>query len=253
MKVAVGHQTGADQLGRWRFGARGELRALPRFVRRDEPVVAMALGSVGAWKGRLFVATPDRLLLVSKHLLRPARCTEIPYPRIQVSGAESHGGGLRVSVVARSEQQTWYLYPARSAERLVQLIGEHGQTDGTTEPARAGITQSAVSEACTSGPGTALRALLNLAALAVIVLYFIDVVARDPALAAFLALSGILAVAEWRASTAPLQIALGATAALAVALFVFEVLPFALGALVAGAGIAAEIAFRRRSGRVSMG
>jgi hypothetical protein len=212
----------------------------------------MALGSVGTWKGRLFVATPGRLLLVSKHALRPARCTEIPYPLIQVFNAASQGGGLRVSLVARSEQQTWYLYPAGSAERLVRHISEQGQTDGT-ERAHAGMARFSVGEACAGGPGAGLRVLVNVAALAVVVLYFIDVLARDPALAAFLALSAGLAVVEWRASTRPLQIALGVAVAVAVALFVFEVLPFGLGAFVAGAAIAADIAFRRRSGRVSMG
>ena len=142
----------ADQLGRWRFAVRGELRALPRLLRGDEPVLTMALGSIGLWKGRLFVATPSRLLLVGKAPLRPVQCTEIPYPRIRVLGAASEGGLLRVSVAARSEQQTWYLKPAGSGECLLRLITEGGGTYAPTEPAQAGLTESSIAKASSTGP-----------------------------------------------------------------------------------------------------
>ncbi len=83
------------------------------------------------------------------------------------------------------------------------------------------------------------------------VLFFTGVLPRDPALLAFLALAVVLAVVEWRAGVPRLQIALGVVTAVAVALFVFEILPFGAGALLAGAAIAAEIGVRRRAERVT--
>jgi hypothetical protein len=138
MSGAVGRTTGVEQLGGWRFGARAELRALPRLLGSEEHVLGMVLGSVGNLKGRLFVATESRVLLVSKIPLVRARCTELPYERIQISQAAPDFGGWKLSVVAAGERQTWNLFAAERAERFVQLVRERSQASGgTTEPAGA--------------------------------------------------------------------------------------------------------------------
>ena len=238
MSAGLGHETGAEQLGGWRLGARGELRALPGLLGSEEQVLGMVVGSVGTWRGRLFVATDSRVLLLSKSPLRRARCTDFPYEHIQVSQAAPDAGGLKLSVVASGERQSWNLLSAERAERFMRLVAERSEVNGArTAPAVSACTP-------TSRPG--LRLLLNLAALAVVVLFFAGVLPRDAALVAFLGLALVLALVESRAGTPTLQIALGIATAVAVALFVFEVLPFGLGALVAAAAIGAEIAFRRR-------
>jgi hypothetical protein len=117
----------ADQLGGWRFGARGELRALPRLLGSEERVLGMALGWIGNWHGRLFVATDSRLLLVSKPTLRHARCTEIPYEEIEVSHAVPREGVCELCVVASGERQSWHLVPAERGERFSRLLAERNQ------------------------------------------------------------------------------------------------------------------------------
>ena len=57
MNVAAADQIATEQLGGWRFGTRGELRALARLLHPGEQVLGMALGTIGNWSGRLFVAT----------------------------------------------------------------------------------------------------------------------------------------------------------------------------------------------------
>jgi PH (Pleckstrin Homology) domain-containing protein len=251
MSATVGAESGAEHLGGWRLGARAELRALPRLLASDEKVLAMVLGSVGSLRGRLFVATDSRVLLVSKLPLRRVLCTAFPYERIQVSQAAPEPAGWKLDVLASGRPQTWHLFSAERAERFVRLLAERSQAQGlTTEPAgsalNGGTTDPAVGGACATTSGAGLRLVLNVAALAVVVLFFTCVLPRTPALIAFLGLALMLAVLEWRASTPALQIALGIATAVAVALFVFEVLPFGAGALLAAAAIAADIGFRRR-------
>jgi Bacterial PH domain len=239
MGAGVGRKTGVEQLGGYRFGARGELRALPRLLRGEEQVLGMVLGSVGNWRGRLFVATDSRVLLVSKLPLRRVRCTDFPYEGIQVSDAAPEPGGMKLSVVVSGEPQTWNLVSAERAERFIRVINERGRVNGDT-------TEQAAGGASTQPPAPVLRLLLNLVGLAVVVLFFVDVLPRDPALVAFLGTALVLALVESRAATPALQIGLGIVTAVAVALFVFEILPFGVGALIAAAAIAAEIAVRRR-------
>lgn len=117
----------ADELGSWRLGARGELRALPRLLRSGERVLGMALGCIGNWSGRLLVATDSRLLLVSKPALRRARCTEIPYERIQISHAVPNGGACELRLSVSGERQTWQLMSAESGERFARLLAERSQ------------------------------------------------------------------------------------------------------------------------------
>jgi Bacterial PH domain len=138
--VASGREVAADQLGGWRFGARGELRALPRLLRSDERVLGMALGSIGNWSCRLFVATDSRLLLVSKPTLRRARCTELPYERIQVSHAVPNGGVCELRLVASGERQTWHLMPAERGERFARLLADRSEPPAprSSRPDRAG-------------------------------------------------------------------------------------------------------------------
>jgi hypothetical protein len=137
--AASGREVAADQLGGWRFGARGELRALPRLLRGDERVLGMALGTIGTWSCRLFVATDSRLLLVSKPKLRRARCTEYPYEEIQVSNAIPTGGVCELRLVASGERQTWHLMSAERGERFARLLAAR------SEPA-APLTPSAIAD-----------------------------------------------------------------------------------------------------------
>jgi hypothetical protein len=97
----------------------------------------MALACIGNWSGRLLVATDSRLLLVSKPTLRRARCTEIPYERIQVSHAVPQGGYCELRLVASGEQQTWYLMSAERGERFARLLAER------SEPAAPRLTPTA--------------------------------------------------------------------------------------------------------------
>ena len=240
MNAAAGDRVAAEQLGGWRFGTRGEIRALARLLHSGEQVLGMAVGTVGNWRGRLFVATDSRVLVVHKPLLRGARFTEIPYDAIEVLHAAPTAGAWRLSVHASGNPETWNLQPAECAERFLGIVTER------RAPGQSAI-EPAVGSTCASTPRTALSLPLNLAALTVIVLFFTGVLPRDPALVAFLALAVVLAVLEWRASTSTAQIALGIATAVAVALFVFELVPFGAGALLAGAAIAAETGFRRRS------
>jgi hypothetical protein len=117
----------ADQLGGWRLGASGELRALSRLLGSDERVLGMALGSIATLSCRLFVARDRRLLLVSKPALRRARCTEIPYERIQVSRVVPTGGVCELHLVASGERQTWHLMPADRGERFARLLAERSE------------------------------------------------------------------------------------------------------------------------------
>jgi Bacterial PH domain len=140
VKAPSGREVAGDQLGGWRFGARGELRALPRLLRSDERVLGMALGTIGNWSCRLFVATDNRLLLVSKPTLRGARCTEIPYEEIEVSRAVPTGAGCELRLVASGERQTWHLMSAERGERFARLLA------GRSEPAAPPLTPSAIAD-----------------------------------------------------------------------------------------------------------
>jgi len=100
----------------------------------------MALGCIGNWHGRLFVATDSRLLLVSKPTLRRARCTEIPYEELEVSHAVPQGGFCELCVVASGERQTWHLTSAERGERLARLLA------GRSEPAAPPLTSSAIAD-----------------------------------------------------------------------------------------------------------
>lgn len=204
----------------------------------------MALGSVGNWRGRLFVATDSRVIVVQKPLFRPARPTDVPYAAIRGSEAAPRAGAWQLRLNAAGERQTWNLQPADCAERFVRLVAERSA-------AGQSAIQPSVDSACTSTRCTPLSLPINLAALTVVVLFFTGVLPQDPALLAFLALAAVLAVVEWRAGVPMLQIALGVVTAVAVALFVFELLPFGAGALLAGAAIAAEIGVRRRAERAT--
>jgi Bacterial PH domain len=244
VNVAVGHETAIEQLGGWRFGARGELRAVARLLGPGEQVLGMALGSIGNWRGRLFVATDSRVLLVHKPVFRPARFTDVPYGLIRDLQAAPQAGGWRIDLDASGQRQSWNLHPADCAERLVRLVADRSAAE---QPA----AQPAVGGTCASTRFTPVSLPVNLGALAVVVLFFTGVLPRDPALLAFLALAVVLAVVEWRAGVPTLQIALGVVTAVAVALFVFELLPFGAGALLAGTAVAAEIGVRRRVDRTT--
>ena len=244
MNVAIGHDLAIEQLGGWRFGARGELRALARLLGPGEQVRSMALGSIGNWRGRLFVATDSRVLVVHKPVFRPARSTDVPYGVIRDLQAAPQASGWRLDLDASGQRQTWKLHPADCAERFVRRVAERSAAQ---QPA----IQPVVASTCPSTRFTPMSLPINLAALTVVVLFFTGVLPRDPALLAFLALAVVLAVVEWRAGVPTLQIALGVVTAVAVALFVFELLPFGAGALLAGAAIAAEIGARRRAQRAT--
>ncbi len=205
-------------------------------------MLGMVLGRIGNWRGRLFVATDSRLLLVAKSPLRRARCTEIPYERIQVIHAAPKAGSWELRLMASGEPQTWNLMSAEGGERFARLVADRSQAGADT-------IEPAVGTACGTTPAGGGRLLLNVAGLAVVVLYVAGVLPREPALLGFFTLAVLLAVLEWRARTPGLQIALGVATAGAIGLFVFEILPFAAGALLATAAIAAEIAFRRRGER----
>jgi hypothetical protein len=90
-------------------------------------VLGMALGRIGNWHGRLFVATDSRLLLVSKPTLRRARCTEIAYEEIQVGRAVPTESGCELRLSASGERQSWHLVPAERGERFARLLAERGQ------------------------------------------------------------------------------------------------------------------------------
>jgi hypothetical protein len=244
VNVAVGHETAIEQLGGWRLGARGELRALARILGPGEQVLGMALGSIGNWRGRLFVATDSRVLLVHKPVFRRARSTDVPYGVVRDLQAAPQAGGWRLDLDASGQRQTWKLHPAACAERFVRRVAERSAAE---QPA----IQPLVGSTCMSTRFTHVSLPVNLAALTVVVLFFTGVLPRDPALLAFLAMAVVLAVVEWRTGVPMLQVALGLVTAVAVALFVFELLPFGAGALLAGAAIAAEIGARRRAVRAT--
>ena len=239
MSAASARDVAADQLGGWRFALRGELRALPRLLRNDERVVSVATGTVGNWKGRLFVATDSRLLMVCKPTLRQPRCIELPYDQVRVRDATRKGTTLDVRVVAGGELQSWHLIPAERGEQFLRALAEQGEAGASTiQPGAEGARPTI------SGAGVAL--LPNLAALAVVLLYLVGTVPLEPALIGFVGLGLVSAVVEWRRGARPLQIVLTVLTAVAVALFVFGVVPFGLGLLLAFGALAAEFSVRRR-------
>ena len=242
MNRAAISEIAAEKLGGWRLGVRGELRSLPRFLHAGERVVSMALGSLGHWRGRLLVATDRRLLLVNKCPLCPARCEEIPYERIRSLSATPKGGGCALSLDVSGETVTVQVISAERGDELARLLSGPGMLDNVSIERSSGAT-------CASSPLAALRLPLVLAAWVPLVLFWADVLTRDPALVAFLALAVAATIVEWRAGAPTPQIALGLAVLVAVALFIFEVLPFLPGLLVAVAALSAEISYRRRSDR----
>jgi Bacterial PH domain len=236
------HELPTEPLGGWRFAVRGQLRAMGRFLEGGEEVLGMVAGCVG-WKDRLFVATDRRVLLVAKPLLRRAHFTEIPYERIRHIEAAPQAGRWEC-VLATGERETWNLMPAASGEQFVRLVAERS-------PARVAPIGPAISTACATTPGAAARLPLSLAGLAVIVLYLAGALPRDPALVAYGGLALALAVVDWRARTPVLQIAVSLAAEAAVGLFVFEIVPLGVGALLALAAIGADIGLRQRGKRAS--
>jgi hypothetical protein len=242
--AAAADQMATEQLGGWRLGARGELRALARLLRPGEQVLGVALGTIGNWRGRLFVATESRVLVVHKPALRGARFTEIPYEAIELLHAAPKAGVWRLSLHAFGHPQAWNLQTVERAKRFLGIVAERSAAEQST-------IESAVDTTCASTPRTALSLPLDLAALTVIVLFISSVLPREPALVAFLMLAAVLAVLEWRTGTPTLQIALSVVTTVAVAGFVFELLPFGAGALLAGAAIATGTGFRRRAERAT--
>jgi len=246
MDTAAISEIAAEKLGRWRLTARGELGSLPRFLHAGERVVSMALGGLGMWRGRLLVATDRRLLLVHKHSLRPARCEAIPYERIRSVDATPKGGGwCELSLAVSGETVTVQVMSAERGFELALLLSG----PAVAENASIERSSSASAAACESSPRAPLRLPLVLASWVPVVLFWADVLARDPALVLFLALAAAATIFEWRAGAPGTQIALGLGASVALALFVFDVLPFLLGLLVAVAAFGAEISYRRRADR----
>ena len=123
-----------DQLGGWRHSTRGELRALPRFLDPGERVIRLAVGSIGAWRGRMVVATDRRLLIVSKWYLRRARCVDIPDERIRSLNVIQFldDDGTRVAALADRAQIT-----KQSMAELVAHWRAMGTSSACPTPATA--------------------------------------------------------------------------------------------------------------------
>jgi len=245
MDAAAINEIAAEKLGGWRLGTRGETRSLPPFLHAEERVVSMAVGTLGTWKGRLLVATDRRLLLVSKLPLRPARCEAIPYERIRSLSATPKGGACELRLDVSGEPRTVNVIPAERGDEFARLLsGPSAAENVSIEP-----SSSPTSATRASPPLAPLRLPLLLATWVPLVLFWADVLARDPALVVFLALAAAATIVDWRAGAPWAQIALGFATSVALALFVFDVLPFLPGLLVAVAAFSAEIGYRRRAQR----
>lgn len=111
-----------NELGRWRWCVRGELRALQRLLAPDESVECMIGGSTSWLTDALMVATNRRVLFVSCARRRLTRSVIVAYDDI----AEIHVGsgrlGASVVVVSDAVRLTLMAYEDDWAERFADAM-----------------------------------------------------------------------------------------------------------------------------------
>jgi hypothetical protein len=115
-----------EKLGRWRYSAGAELRAVPKILSPSERILTMAAAAAGM-KGRLLVVTNRALFFIHKNApLRPVHCTRYLYSEIVALQAVEKplGTGLFVLEFTHGDEQlSWEVRPKIRGPEIAGIAG----------------------------------------------------------------------------------------------------------------------------------